>query len=290
MKRTNRVFQYFTKICVLLCLLFWNAVAIAQIKQAEELLGKEYNPVYDKGKYIENYEHNISTINGIVVRVTILFNLSKTKTVDLANLTVNRYKALSDSVFYDAKITPDFSYNDLVFDEKGESVMHVYDSIYYYIFVCNKKTNEIKLIHQLNTPKIKLVAIKETISTFKMTKGIFGKYEMSKKELDSLNIALVFYKNKHGNDGFANYQRNSESFSAGDMTELKVMQTKKTDKSPEKTTYTFVWDYFNSYDNDTGKADVVLITSCENALRTTFVCKVYVRSKKEYLYFEGYLE
>lgn len=164
------------------------------------------------------------------------------------------------------------------------------NSIYYYIFVCNKKTNEIKLIHQLNTPKIKLVAIKQTISTFKMTKGIFGQYEMSKKELDSLNIALVFYKNKQGNDGFANYQRKPESFSAGDMTELKVTKTEKTNKSPEKTTYTFVWDYFNSYDNETGKAGVVLTTSCENELRTTFVCKVYVRSKKEYLYFEGYLE
>jgi hypothetical protein len=118
----------------------------AQIAPANDLLGKKYSKVYDKGILAE-YNHKVFTdSNMVVTRVDVYVDL-KNDYIDLVNHLIEHYKSNSDSILYSKYITKDFSFKDLEFFD-GESTMTIYSDSYVYVFILDRK--KITLQHYKN--------------------------------------------------------------------------------------------------------------------------------------------
>jgi hypothetical protein len=134
------------EIKLLIALLLIGFSSNAQIAPANDLLGKKYNKVYDKG-ILEDYNHKVFTdSNMVVTRVDVYVDL-KNDYIDLVNHLLEHYKHNSDSIMYTKNIGMDFSFVDLEFID-GESIMTVYSDSYVYVFILDRK--KITLQHYKN--------------------------------------------------------------------------------------------------------------------------------------------
>ena len=290
MKNINKR-HFACSLLFLLPFLFGYTTVMAQMREAKEILGKEYNPVYDKYKYLSGIEHQIATQNGVISKVTVSINLPRTKTIDFINESIGYYWRNSDSIFHDVVLTEEFSYEDLFYNPKGIAELYVYSGQYIYTFTHNKTNNELKIIHQLNQTKLHL-NINSDALFFKVTKYLFNnKQVLDNEKLNKSDMALVFYMNTDGSSFFANYRRGEGSYSKGKVTDREVEKSveKNAKETTKNTTYTFTWNYSNSYNDHTGEANVVFKT-IESETQIKFVCKIYIWSTDESFYFEGYKE
>lgn|SRR5690554_1389360 len=103
------------------------------------------------------------------------------------------------------------------------------------------------------------------------------------------NVSLVFYYGDNEELCFANYWRNTNSQSYGQVYALKVSDSPETRDEYATTQLKFTWYYFNTYDSKSGQA-AVTITNIFIGNTIKFVGEIVVLSTNEILTFQGYLE
>jgi hypothetical protein len=268
-----------------LLLLFYATISMAQIQEANELLGKKYNFVYDKGKYLQEYKHKIETYDGVVARVTIICEYPKEKAIDLVAYLLGFYWNSADSILYETPITSQFTYDDLIYDEDSISYMQVYMGQYHYTFTHHKTTYETQVIHQLiQKPRINF--INKILSQFKVTKYVIeDKKHDLKQDLSDSDMVLRFYKDSIGNDIFASFWSENKYCAVGKVENIES-DTVIVQANNEKV-QSFMWEYFDTYSGFIRRADVAF-TTLQLPEQTNFKCQIYIRNDDIYVHIEGY--
>ena len=118
-------------------------------------------------------------------------------------------------------------------------------------------------------------------------------YKANGKNYDKLalekEVHLTIYPDEDEKPMFANVWGGSkaDSYSIGNMYEINIQDYEETDKDYASQVTTFIWNFKNSYDDETGTAKVTL-TRVYTEEMIKFTCVINSISKNEELVMQGY--
>lgn len=123
-------------------------------------------------------------------------------------------------------------------------------------------------------------------------------YKITKYMIDGVNyddlaqkgdIALSFYMCESGVVCFANIWRNNNTQSYGGVSDFKVHEYSETEDRHACTKFTFTWHFLNTYDYDSGDAEVSMY-NIYIGNSVMLLGEITVLKTNSILLFEGYLE
>lgn len=124
--------------------------------------------------------------------------------------------------------------------------------------------------------------------TFKVTNYSINGQNFDQVALDQ-NLSLSFYYCDDGQLCFTNHFRNPDSQSYGGVYGLKKKHFEETTESYAIDEFQFTWNFFNTYDSNSGEAAVTMnYIYIGNTVK--MVAEVLVLKTNELLIFEGYFE
>lgn len=102
-----------------------------------------------------------------------------------------------------------------------------------------------------------LIAQTDDSVLFRVTSFIVNGENYDDEALDK-GIVLMISHDKEGKAIFTNYWINEDTFSTGNMYDIKYNQTESNINNYASHTTSFIWRYTNSYDSDKGSCAVTL--------------------------------
>lgn len=105
----------------------------------------------------------------------------------------------------------------------------------------------------------------------------------------SNDISLSFYNCENGVLCFANHWRNNNSQSYGAVYAFQAKEFPETSEVYKVVEFKFTWHYFNTYDNQSGRA-AVTINNIYIGNTVKFTAEIVPLSTNEIISMQGYLE